>query len=265
MSGVEGVSAKTLERIQRFSLMDDPFMTVYFSGNIPCTELILRIILNKPDLVVKSVQAQKVLKNPQGRSVILDVAATDSAGLEYDIEVQRDDRGASPRRARYHSSSLDAHFSGVGKYFEELPETCVIFITENDVLGLGLPLYTIERTVQETGKIFGDGSHIVYVNASIQEETPLGRLMHDFRCPNPGEMFYDVLAKRAHYLKTDDEGVKIVSSVVEEIRTEGSVAKARGVAAAMHREGFPDDTIARITNEDVEVIRSWIREFEAGQ
>ena len=60
-----------------------------------------------------------------------------------------------------------------------------------------------------------------------------------------------------------------MSSVVEEIRTEGrvegSVAKSRGVAAAMHREGFPDDTIARITDEDVEVIRSWIREFEAGQ
>ena len=48
-------------------------------------------------------------------------------------------------------------------------------------------------------------------------------------------------------------------------RAEGSFARARGVAAAMHREGFPDDTIARITDEDVEVIRSWIREFEAGR
>ena len=46
---------------------------------------------------------------------------------------------------------------------------------------------------------------------------------------------------------------------------QGYAEKSRGVAAAMHREGFPDDTIARITDEDVEVIRSWIREFEAGR
>ena len=48
-------------------------------------------------------------------------------------------------------------------------------------------------------------------------------------------------------------------------RVEGSFARARGVAAAMYREGDPVEKIARITDEDVEVIRSWIREFEAGR
>ncbi|MFR8247953.1 MAG: hypothetical protein ACLVAT_01220 [Lachnospiraceae bacterium] len=33
---------------------------------------------------------------------------------------------------------------------------------------VGLPIYTIERTVQETGKLFDDKAHIVYVNGDLQ-------------------------------------------------------------------------------------------------
>jgi len=49
----------------------------------------------------------------------------------------------------------------------------VIFITENDVLKAGLPIYHVERTVQETGTVFNDQAHIVYVNSQIKDETAL--------------------------------------------------------------------------------------------
>ena len=39
----------------------------------------------------------------------------------------------------------------------------MIFITENDVLKSGLPIYHIDRIVQETGEPFGDEAHIIYV------------------------------------------------------------------------------------------------------
>ena len=44
----------------------------------------------------------------------------------------------------------------------------------------GRPIYRIERTVQETGESFGDGTHILYVNAQMKDDTALGQLMHDF-------------------------------------------------------------------------------------
>ena len=229
MDDIRNISERRREQISQLCLMDDIYMTLYFADNIPCTELILRIIMEKPDLMVKSVQVQRVLKNPQGRSVRLDVTAVDGEGVEYDIEVQRDDRGAAPQRARYYASSMDANHSDVGKYFEKLPQTCVIFITENDVLGLGLPLYVIERVILGVGKSFGDGSRIVYANASIQEDTPLGRLMHDFTCSDPDEMFYDLLKERDSYLKKD-EGVREVSGVMEKILAEGiEQGMARGI------------------------------------
>ena len=48
--------------------------------------------------------------------------------------------------------------------YDALTETYVIFITENDVLKSGLPIYHIDRIVQETGEPFGDEAHIIYVN-----------------------------------------------------------------------------------------------------
>ena len=64
--------------------------------------------------------------------------------------------------------------------YDALNETYVIFITENDSLRAWLPIYHIDRTVQETGMIFNDQAHIIYVNSQIKDETALGKLMHDF-------------------------------------------------------------------------------------
>ena len=49
----------------------------------------------------------------------------------------------------------------------------VIFITENDVIKAGLPIYHVDRTVRETGTVFNDQAHIVYVNSQIKDETAL--------------------------------------------------------------------------------------------
>ena len=77
-NGNGAISAKTRERIQAFRLIDDDFMQVCFHDNIPCTELVLRIIMDKPDLKVLSVRTLNLLKSLGGHSLSLDIAATDS-------------------------------------------------------------------------------------------------------------------------------------------------------------------------------------------
>ena len=52
---------KTRERIKRFRLMDNAFMKVFFKDNYEATELLLRIILNKPDIVVKDIKVESDL------------------------------------------------------------------------------------------------------------------------------------------------------------------------------------------------------------
>lgn len=117
-----------------------------------------------------------MIKNLQGRSVRLDVAATDAEDKEYNIEIQRAGHGANPKRARYHSSLLDANTLIAGDDVDKLPETYIIFVTEKDVIGKNKPIYHIDRFIRETEENFGDGTHIIYVNGAYQDTSPLGHL-----------------------------------------------------------------------------------------
>lgn len=97
-----------LQRLRGFRPIDDTFMRGMFKDNIPLAELVLRIIVGKPDLTLTKCETQADLKRVTGaRSICLDAYATDSTGKKYDIEIQRSDNGADPHRARYHSSVMD--------------------------------------------------------------------------------------------------------------------------------------------------------------
>lgn len=222
-----------LERIKNFCLMDDDFMTKVFENNVECTELVLRILLENPALSVKSVRGQYSIKNLQGHSVRLDVYANDDTGKDYDIEIQRSDKGAAPQRARYNSSVIDANALLAGQEYDRLPETYVIFITENDLIGLGKPIYHIDRTIRENGEQFGDGSHILYVNGEYDGKNSIGKLMHDFRCKNPDDMNYKELADRTRYFKEDEEGRGVMCRAIEKMREEERLEEKRETVLRM--------------------------------
>lgn len=216
---------KYLKQIKAFRLIDDTFMTAVFADDIPCTELLLSIILGK-DLKVIKVHTQLTLKNLYGHSVRLDILAVDSDGKIYNIEIQRSDSGADKKRARYNSSIIDANVLEPGKEYEKLPESYVIFITENDVLDKGKPIYHINRYVEETGELFGDEQHIIYVNSQVQDKTALGKLMHDFYCSEAKNMNYNVLAEKVSYFKENEKGVNFMCRSMEILCKEAAVRSA---------------------------------------
>ncbi len=210
-----------LQRLRGFRLLDDDFMTKVFE-NIPCAELLLQIILNRDDIRVLKVHSQHGIKNLQGRSVRLDILAEDDQERVFNVEVQRSDKGAGATRARYNSSLIDANVTEPGNEYQALNETYVIFITENDVMKKGLPIYHVDRIVKETGESFGDGAHIIYVNSQIKDETKLGRLMHDFGCTDADDMYNELLADRVRYFKEDKEGVEIMCREMEKMRNDAA-------------------------------------------
>ena len=228
-----------LERLRRLRPIDDDFMRCLFKDNIPLVELVLRILTGKPDLVIIDCQTQKDMKRLAGaRSICLDAYGADSSGKKYDIEIQREDRGAEPQRARYHSSVMDVENLDAGQKFSELPDTYTIFITEKDFYGMGKPVYSIERTIRETGKAFEDGAHILYVNGEYRGDSDIGRLMHDFNCTNAGEMNFELMAERTRYLKENPEGVSQMCKVIEEMRREEREAGMKEGLKEGLREGM---------------------------
>ena len=221
MTTEEQKRQEDLERLRRLRPIDDDFMRCLFKDNIPLAELVLRIITGKPDLIITDCQTQKDMKRLAGaRSICLDAYGSDTLGKKYDMEIQREDKGANPHRARYHSSVMDVENLDAGQEFTELPETYTIFILEKDFYGMGEPVYPIERINLATGKPFDDGEHILYVNGEYRGDSDIGKLMHDFSCTDASEMNFELMAERTRYLKENPEGVSEMCKVMEDMRTQ---------------------------------------------
>ncbi len=244
------------EIVDNMTLMDDDFMNKVFDQNIPAMGLVLRTILGRDDIEVISVVGQDELQSPivGGRRLRLDIVATDKNGVMSDIEVQRKKDGAHPRRARFHSSMLDARMLKAGQKFTELTDSHTIFITEEDYFGTGKPVYTIHRYVEENGEQFQDGSHIIYVNGEYDGDDALGRLMRDFKCKNAKDMYYPELAEGVRYFK-EAGGRESMCELVEQYAKKYAADKD---AKIEDLEAKNEDLEAK--NEDLEAENLRLRE-----
>ena len=249
--------------IKNFTLMSDIFMRNVFKQR-ECLEYVLQVIMEKQDLKVIEQIIQKDYKNLQGRSAIMDCVARDSEGKQFDVEIQQDNEGASPKRARYHSGLMDMNTLNPGQDFDELPESYVIFITRDDILGYDFPIYHIDRHIKEADDSFQDEAHIIYVNSKKQENTELGRLMYDLHCKNADEMHSPVLAKRVHELKDTQKGVELMCHEMEKIYSEamesGELKAKKETALSMAEEGMDVKKIARLVKVSEDDIQKWIDE-----
>ena len=253
--------------IKNFTLMSDIFMRNVFKKR-ECLEYVLQVIMEKQDLHVIDQIIQKDYKNLQGRSAVMDCVARDSTGKQFDVEIQQDNEGASPKRARYHSGLMDMNTLNPGQDFEELPESYVIFITRDDILGYGLPIYHIDRQIKELNEAFQDEAHIIYVNSKKQDDTQLGRLMHDLHCKKADEMHSPILAKRVYELKETQKGVELMCHEMEKIYSEGMESgEKRGelkakkeTALSMAEEGMNIQKIARLVKVSEKDVQKWIDE-----
>ena len=251
--------------IKNFTLMSEIFMRNVFKQR-ECLEYVLQVIMEKKNLQVIDKVVQKDYKNLQGRSAVLDCVAKDLDGNIFNVEIQQDNEGAAPKRARYHSGLMDMNTLNSGQDYDELPESYVIFITRDDVLGYGLSIYHIERKIRENDEIFQDGAHIIYVNSKKQEDTELGRLMHDLHCKDAKDIHSEILAKRVYELKETPKGVENMCREMEELMNEGmeigKLEKAKETATELYKIGMEIEKIAEILKVSQDDIQKWIAETE---
>lgn len=273
---------RALHIIRRWRLLDDEFMKRCFKDNIPAVQCILRIIMEKDDLIVQSVHIEDTIPNLQGRGVRLDVHAIDASGREYDIEVQRADKGASEKRARFNSSLLDLNSLQKGDTFAQLPETYVIFITEHDVLQYGLARYHIDRIIRETQTPFHDEEHIIFVNGAYEGSDDIGKLTHDFRSRDTESMLLAPLKEAAvRYKENPEEVTKMCKELEDWLHEEKADGIAEGRAAgraegkaegraegkaetalALLKDGFPFDKVAKYTKLSTDAIEALARKHK---
>ena len=211
------MNERYLEVLNKLRPIDDTFMRMIFRDH-QCVELLMKIIFGD-QFSLKRFETQEDHKQVVHRSVELDIVVYTHEGAVIGIEVEKSKDNASPIRARYHASILDCDLSYPKEKWSHFPEMYVVFICEEDVLKNGKMLDHIQR-YREDGNVFKDKLHIIYLNASMQDETALGKLMHDMLCSNPNDMYYEVLRKRVSYFKKQEGGKRTMCEALEELINE---------------------------------------------
>lgn len=246
-------------------------MKACFQKHPECVRLVARIVLNNPSLDYADITHQKRISNPDpnGRSVILDFYLKDNEGKIYDIEIENANSNYSSfyRRARYYSSMMDSEILNKGVSYEHLPDSYVIFFCEKDPIGKGLPLYTLQTYMKESKEEpVNDGRTIIYVNGEIEDDTDLGRLVRDFKCTKPEELWYNEIKEFYREEQSMLYAYQLaphhnpeVQAMFEEVEAKG-IAKgiAEGkteTARTMLEKGLDERLIAECTSLPIEEIR----------
>ena len=205
---MDSANSRIRKALKEMCLMDDALFSKCFDGDRKCSSLMLRIILGRNDLDVTEARTQRWIQNIENHSVKLDIAAKDSKGKLYNIEMQKASGKSLRKRARYYSAMIDTRSLRKSHGYDRLPESYVIFITRKDIFRKGQAIYEIERRIEGSWEEYGDGTHIIHVCAvNADEDTDLGHLVHDLLCTDPEDIHYNELREKVSYYKNDEEGI----------------------------------------------------------
>ena len=220
------------EKYMNMRLIDDDLMRVALSNNNEAVQSVIRPIIGNNTLKVKSSVVQDDIQLFVGiKAVKLDIVAYDENGKIYNIEFQKDIAHANPERARYHCSMLDSKLLTKGSDTRALPECYVIFITEKDYFGDGKQIYHIDRRIEETAKAFVDKQHIIYVNCEKEDDSELGKLIHDLLCSKSDTMHNRVLAQAADAAKGLEDLKMYITGIVDNEKEIFASGEAKGFEA----------------------------------
>ena len=254
-----------LEKLKEFTLLSDVFLTVALRDRAACQH-VLRLLTGKEDLTVKEVRTQYRISKILSHDAILDVLAEDEEKRLYNLEIQRRDTVDHCRRTRFYGAMIDSEYLEKGKEYQELAEVYIFYISETDIRKAGRTVYPVRKYSETDNTEYDDGLHVIYVNAEVDDGSETAELMRYFKMSDPDDLSQGALSDRVHFLKCEEEGIKLMCKVTEEIyeigREEGlrlgKTEEARKAARNMAERGFGAEMIAEIIEESAETVRQWL-------
>ena len=254
------------KRVQEFNLTSDLFAGKVFEDILAAQEL-CRILMQKPDLILRNVKTQYVIRNLESHSVQLDILAEEINGSLISIELQMYKEAAPFRRTRYYTSCIDVSILEKGKEYDELPTVTVLYITATDFIGGKKGFYQIRRTVQEDGSVVGknvdNGLCEKYFNLKYPTtDEKANELLNYLKDSDPFYQteYFPRIVERVNYYKIQEEGVRVMCEIADRIRQEGKIeGKIESIMELLDELGkVPLKIVQRIQQEtDLKVLSRW--------
>ena len=245
---------RRLKDLEQLTLLSDVFMSVVLSDLKACQHVV-RIQTGKPGITLVSVKTQYVISKVTSHGARLDVLAEDADKTLYHLEIEGADVTDHARRTRFYGSLTDGEILRKGKDYSELPERYIFYISRKDIWKGGCTVYEEE------------------------DRSRIAKLMKYFKTADPFDDSEGELSKQVRFLKTEEGGIEIMCEIMERIREEGKIEgiregkksglregrksgrleSSRKAAVNLDQMGMPPETIARAVEEDVTVVKQWLK------
>lgn len=114
----------------------------------------------------------------------------------------------------------------------------LVHISKFDMYKSGKALYHVDRIIRENGTMVDNGFSELYVNAEVQDDSDVAKLMDIFtRHDAYDDEMFPITSKRKRLFKTTEEGVNEMCEVIEKYIAEGRREGIRKGRSEGRREG----------------------------
>ena len=199
------------------NMFQDLFAQAVFSDNDAC-EHILRILTGNKTLIVKENYIQHLISKLTTHNIIMDVLVEDANHKLYEVEIQKAASGiAHEKRMLYYASSIinDYFFKGDQSY-TKVPELYVFYVSETDIWNMGKTCYPVLKYLANVNTPYDDGLHMCYINAEVNDNSDIAKLMQYFKTADPKDNSQGRLSKRIQKIKNEKEDFDIMDDLLKE-------------------------------------------------
>lgn len=257
---------KAIMKLEYANVLADMIARCFFADRTVCKN-VLRIVTgnNKLTLVFSKTQYDVAI-NGLNKHVTFDLFAIDSDGNRYDLEFQRDPRGATIARVREYRTMMHNLEWSQGRD-PTTTKDYVIFFCERDPRHQGQLVYVDDFDHQyiDPAKTF---DHDIFVNCAYCDDSDnslLAMLVHDLNCSDAADMKLPFMAARMRWLKETPQGQREMDEelhkFIEEVQAEErakSLAEKIDSAKQMLLDGLSLKKVAsyaRLPLSEVESLR----------
>ena len=265
---IKDEAEKMYRRIRGKSLTDDELFRLVMYGNTELAEFFASMyVLGFEKGGIRRVTSDYGLLTAVTKTSRLDAYAELKDGecvIDFEMESRR--TGDVLKRTRQYVANLTNSFILKGEGYGRMPRTVVVFFIPYDMMGKGRPYYVV-RPKDEDGEIVDEDDIRIYVNWRYEGEDEYGKVSHDLRCAEPGEMYYNEIRKRVEKIKDREGGARMREDVFyrmkregfEEGREEGRKFERLVNARAMLASGIPSRQVADILNLSEKDMKEVVR------
>ncbi|WP_305150883.1 hypothetical protein, partial [uncultured Dubosiella sp.] len=182
----------------------------------------------------------------------------DQYGNVYNIEIENTLQSIG-KRAFHNLCLLVAQGLKPGEEHKALRENWVVFITRKDFLKKNRPFYTFVWMEKWLKKKLETNGNIRVVNGQYRGDDAIGKLMHDFHCTNPDDMFYDELREAVSYFKKEPKGVNAMCEIMREFEKESRNKEREAIMRKLYAKGMDLKTIAEVTGQTVSKVETFFK------